>query len=100
MTSDDTIVQQNYLIISLLGRIAFPKDSLKSSVQKGSKKPAQIVKAYNLCDGRTSITDIAKAAKLAQASLSAAVDKWESQGIVLKIKIKNEIFPRKLFEIE
>jgi DNA-binding MarR family transcriptional regulator len=86
-------------MISLLARIAFPKDELKTVVQKGSKKPEQVLRAYNLCDGKTSISEIAKLAKLAQPSLSIAVDKWEAQGIILKIPSKNEVFPLRLFEI-
>ena len=102
MTEDGTedTVKQNELIISLLGRIAFKNDELKSLVTKGSKKPEQMMRAYNLCDGATSVTEIAKEADIVQSSLTEAVDKWERIGIILKKKKGREVMPLRLFEIE
>ncbi len=97
---EEIVLRQNTLIISLLGRIAFPKDTLKELVQRGSKKPREILLAYNSCDGNTSISEIAQKAGITQPSLSIAVDKWESQGIILKLGSRNEVRPQKLFEIE
>ena len=102
MAEDATeyVQKQNELIISLLGRIAFKNDELKSLVTKGSKKPSEMVCAYNLCDGTTGITEIANKADVAQSSLTAAVDKWERLGIILKKKKGKEVLPLRLFEIE
>jgi hypothetical protein len=88
------------LTISLLGRIAFKNDDLKMLVQKGSKKPAQVLAAYNLCDGNTSVTTIARRARIAHPSLSVAITKWERLGIVLKKKRGGETLPLGLFRIE
>ena len=93
------LVKQNEIIISLLGRIAFPNDKLKENIQRGSKKPMEILEAYNLCDGNTTITEIAKRAKIAQGSLSEAVDKWASLGIAFKLKSGNETLPLKLYTV-
>jgi DNA-binding MarR family transcriptional regulator len=95
----DEIAKQNELIISLLGRIAFKNDELKDIVTKGSKKPEQMIQAYNLCDGTTGLTEIAKEAGVAQPSLTNAVDKWEKSGIILKKKKGKEVLPLRLFEI-
>jgi DNA-binding MarR family transcriptional regulator len=100
MTDDDLIVKQNEIIISLLGRIAFPNDRLRNMIQKGSKKPKEILAAYNLCDGQTTITEIAKRARIAQPSLSVAVDKWEQDGILVKRRDGTETFPKKLYTVE
>ena len=101
MTDPDTsiLIQQNEIIISLLGRMAFPNDKLKEIIQKGSKKPNEILSAYNRCDGLTTITEIAKNVGIAQQSLFEAVEKWSSLGIVLKKKRGNETFPLKLYKV-
>ena len=102
MTEGETeeAVRQNELIISLLGRIAFKNDELKSMVTKGSKKPEHMMRAYNLCDGATSVTEIARKVGVAQPSLTIAVDKWERLGIVFKKKKGLEVLPLRLFEIQ
>ena len=97
---DEETVRRNELIISLLGRIAFTNDALKVMVTKGSKKPEQMIRAYNLCDGATGVTEIARKAGVAQPSLTDAVDKWERLGIILKKKKGKEVLPLRLFEIQ
>ncbi len=86
--------------MSLLGRIAFKNDELKAMVTKGGKKPKQMVRAYNLCDGATPITEIARRAGITQPSLTTAVDKWERSGIILRKKKGKEVLPLRLFEIQ
>jgi aminopeptidase-like protein len=100
MTNDELIAKQNEIIISLLGRIAFSNDSLKKMIQKGSKKPNEMLAAYNLCDGHNTITEIATRAGIAVPSLSIAVDKWEENGIVVKKRDGAETFPKKLYTVE
>jgi len=92
--------KRNELIISLLGRIAFKNDELKAIVTKGGKKPKQMIQAYNLCDGATSITEIARSAGVGQPSLTAAVEKWERSGIIFRKKKGKEVLPLRLFEIQ
>jgi hypothetical protein len=48
----------------------------------GSEKQ---VAAYNLCDGRTSQSDISKMAKLDPGSLSRSIAKWVETGIVVRV---------------
>lgn len=93
------ISKQNEVIISLLGRMVFPEDKLKRIITKGSKKPREMIIAYNYCDGETSVTQIAKKSGVAQPSLREAVDKWEREGIILKNIVKNEVLPLKLYGI-
>jgi len=98
---NEEIMKQNNLIISLLGRIAFKNDELKELATKGSKKPKEILAAYNLCNGKTTITDIAKKATVAIPSLSVAIDKWEELGIIYKkVSDGNQVLPLKLFEVK
>jgi DNA-binding MarR family transcriptional regulator len=102
MASPETeeIIRQNELIISLLGRIAFKNDELRELIQKGSKEPEEILVAYNLCDGQTPITDIAKKAGIAKPSLTVAIEKWEGLGVVFKKMRGAEVLPLKLFEVK
>jgi DNA-binding MarR family transcriptional regulator len=102
LTEDETeeVTRWKELIISLLGRIAFKNDELKNMVTKGSKKPEKMMRAYNLCDGTTSVTEIARRAGVAQPSLTIAVDKWERSGIIFKKKKGQEVLPLRLFEIQ
>ena len=96
----EEVARRNELIISLLGRIAFKNDELKAIVTKGSKKPNQMMRAYNLCDGATGVTEIARKVGVAQPSLTNAIDKWERLGITFKKKKGKEVLPLRFFEIE
>lgn len=93
------LVQQNDIIISLLGRLTFPNDKLREIIQKGSKKPNEMLRAYNQCNGLTSVNEIAKNTGVAQQSLAEAIEKWDSLGIVFKIQKGNNTFPQKLYTV-
>lgn len=80
-SSSSNIQIQNRMIISLLGRLVFPEDKLISIVQKKSKKPKEILQAYNLCTGEFTITEIAKKTGISQQALSEAIPKWKKIGI-------------------
>src|SRR2546427_6426307 len=100
MTGHEQTSHTTDLIISLLGRIAFKNDDLKRIVQRGSKKPNEILQAYNSCDGKTTITEISRKAHIAQPSLTIGIAKWERQRILLKKKSGNEVIPLGLFRVE
>jgi Mn-dependent DtxR family transcriptional regulator len=59
-----------------------------------------MMRAYNLCDGVTGVTRIARKVGVAQPFLTNAIDKWERLGIILKKKKGKEVLPLRLFEIE
>ena len=97
----DQIEKQNELIISLLGKLVYKNNELKELVMKGSKKPNEMVSAYNLCDGKTTITEISKKSHVTIAALSFAVDRWEELGIIYKKMGKgNQVWPLRLFKID
>ena len=70
---DAIIEKQNEMIISLLGRIAFPEEELKKRITANSKKPIISLKAYNLCDGKTGLTEITKSISISQPAFTLAV---------------------------
>ncbi len=90
------------MIISLLGRLAFPEEKLVSLIQKNAKKPEEIVKAYNLCKGDLTITQIAKKSGISQPALSGAIEKWQNLGIIMidsNLKKGFEQKPHHLYEV-
>ena len=96
------LILYNKMIISLLGRLVFPEEKLTSIIKKNSKKPSEIIKAYNLCTGELSITEIAKKSGLSQQALSETLVKWEKLGIILPSNSKgkgNEQNPIHLYEV-
>lgn len=94
------IEKQNEIIISLLGRIAFPEDELKKMITIKSKKPEVLLKAYNLCDGKTGLTEISKKLSVSQPALTVAINKWEEMGIVIKHVTKKSVFPQRIYKIK
>jgi len=91
---------QNEIIISLLGRMAFPEDELKKLITSNSKKPDILLKAYNLCDGNTGLTEIARKASISQPSLTEAIKRWVEMGIVIKhVNKSNQVFPQRLYKL-
>jgi hypothetical protein len=52
------------VMIALLGRCVFTPEQLKAIVMKWKRNPEDYVKAYNLCDGEHSVSQIADAINL------------------------------------
>lgn len=95
------IRRQNETIISLLGRSVFSEDELKTIITANSSKPKAMLEAYNFCDGLTGLTEIAKKVPIAQSSLTAAVNKWEDNGIAIKhVNKDNTVFPQRLYKLK
>ncbi len=70
-------------ILSMTARQAFSVQRLSEIVLKGSG--AKQLRAYNMCDGTKTQVEIAKAAKLDQASLSRTVARWIEAGVMFRI---------------
>jgi hypothetical protein len=103
---DETVVatlskikEQFDIIISLLARQVLDPEKVKENITKGSKDKDRLVKAFNLCDGKTTLTDIAKMAKMDPGGLSRQVDSWEKDGYVFKIKDAQKTFAKALIRI-
>lgn len=87
------------IIISLLARKIFDAEKVREDITKGAKDKKRLVKCFNLCDGKTTLTDIAQTAKIDQGGLSRQVDSWEKDGYVIKMKIGQKTFPKALIRI-
>ncbi|MBI4009672.1 MAG: hypothetical protein HY361_00560 [Candidatus Aenigmarchaeota archaeon] len=79
------IINQNEVVVALLGRMVFPENELKNIIMKKKKKPEDYIRAYNLCDGEHSLTEIAAAIKVSTGTLSPILAYWKSIGIVYEI---------------
>lgn len=77
MKSDDTIEYLLECLIHVIGRVAIPVDQVSQVVGDGRKQR----KAFNLCDGSKSQTEVAKAAGIAQGNLSNTFKRWVENGV-------------------
>jgi len=102
MSENEELIKQNKFIISLLGRMVFPEEKLIAIIQKNSNKPKELLNAYNLCNGKLTLIEIAKKSGIASQGLGQAILKWKKNGVILVedsqgkgVKIK----PMKLYEV-
>ena len=98
----EQLYKQNQIIISLLGRIAFPEDKLRKIITKKSKKPKHMIDAYNLCNGNLTTNQIAKKVGIDNSVLNKATVKWEKMGIITNLGERGKgktILPLHLYSI-
>lgn len=68
-------------LVHLVGRAAIPPDTVLDVIGSGKKQ----LKAFNLCDGSHTLTEIARKTKISQGNLSRTVSRWSQHGIVFWI---------------
>lgn len=93
------ICEQFDIIISLLARQVLDPEKIKNDIAKGSKDKDRIVRCFNLCDGKTPLTKIAKKGGIDQGGLSRQVDSWEKDGYVIKIRDGANVYPKALIQL-
>lgn len=71
-------------ILSTVARQTFPPDTLFETIVSGGAGAKQLM-AYNLCDGKHSQSEIAKALSLDSGNFSKSVSRWVEAGIVIRI---------------
>jgi DNA-binding MarR family transcriptional regulator len=74
-------------LIQVIGRIGLKNKDVLEIVGKNNKQ----VKAYNLCDGSLTISEIAKMTKIDQGNLSRTVERWVNNGIMFRFKDRNGV---------
>ena|SRR2546425_6826138 len=100
MTGDIAeLARQNEVMISLLGRIAFTDDRVREIVTRKKQNPKKYVDGYNACDGRHTVSEIAKIVGVNQSTLSPILQDWENAGIVFVVEKPGGKFYKKLFPI-
>jgi hypothetical protein len=71
-------------IFATVGRNTFAQQQVYRLVTPYAASDKQLA-AYNLCDGSTPQTEIAKKAKLDKGELSRALARWVESGIVVRV---------------
>jgi hypothetical protein len=102
MTNDEVftrIQQQNEVIISLLARLAWTPEKITEIVIRNKRDPGAYVVAYNALDGFKSGTQIAGLAKVTQQTVSAVLQSWFDEGIILNVGIDSQPKYRRLMRI-
>jgi hypothetical protein len=100
--SDDIfqrIEKQNEILISLLGRIAFPPEKIREIVTQKKKNPEKYVEGYNACDGNHQVIELAAIIGVKQPTLTPILQEWEKEGIVFEMEKPNGKFYKKLYKI-
>lgn len=72
-------------ILSVTARQTFPPDRLAELVAPKKLKGDKQEKAFNLCDGTLTQSEIAKALKLDSGNFSRTVSRWADAGIVFRL---------------
>lgn len=71
-------------ILATVARQTFPVDQIVSIVTKGTGGEKQL-RAYNLCDGSKSQSEIAKEVGVDSSNFSKSISRWVDEGIVIKV---------------
>ena len=74
------------VIIALLGRSIFPEEKIKTIVTRSKRTPEAYLLGYNACDGRNTVTEIAKVIGVSQPTVTPILKEWENQGIIYEIE--------------
>lgn len=93
------LIKQNEIIISLLGRLVFKPENIRDIVTAKKQNPQNYINGYNSCDGKHSLSDIAKIVGVTLGTLSPILSEWEEIGIIYEIEKPGGKFYKKLFPI-
>ena len=74
-------------LIHVIGRASIKLEEINAIIGEGEKQ----VRAYNLCDGTLTQTEIAKKARLDQGNFSRSVNRWVKSGIVFRFGKGKEV---------
>jgi len=85
--------------IQLLGRLAFTPEQIKKIVTMKKQNPDNYIKAYNACDGRNSVSALAKIAEVKQPTITKVLQNCDESGIVFLAERTGGKFYKKLFSI-
>jgi len=86
------------MIMQLIARQTFSAKDVADHVCP-TKKSAKSIKAYNLCDGTRSQTEIAKMCGIDKANCRKMIKKWELEGLILRVPHGKELQPLHIFPI-
>lgn len=96
-----TIVRQNEIIISLLGRVGFTSENVREIVVKNKREDLKekYVEGFNSLDGKKSVSEIATIIGVAMGTFSPIISEWEEVGIVYQVSKSRSKCYKKIFPI-
>lgn len=80
----DNITKKDQIMISLLGRLAYPEDGLKDIITRNKRNPNAYIRGYNSCDGKNNVSVIAKVIGVSQPTVTPILKEWENMGIIFE----------------
>jgi DNA-binding MarR family transcriptional regulator len=101
-SKDDSAVMKDMFqaMIPLLGKLEFPPEQLQLIVMRNKRNPLDYIKAYNLCDGEHTMSEIATAINVKPGTLSPILADWKDLGIVYEVTRKNGRFYQRLYKLD
>jgi len=80
----DNIINKDQIMISLLGRLAYPEDRLKEIITRNKRNPNAYIRGYNSCDGKSNVSEIAKVIGVSQPTITPILKEWKNIGIIFE----------------
>jgi hypothetical protein len=84
MAEQEEVQQLLRMLVQLTARHAFPEDLVRKMVAPTARSRKQLA-VYNLCDGTRTQGAIRAVSRVAKASLSQAISRWEQSGIMCRL---------------
>ena len=81
MKPEEQMNQLLQILIQVVARAGVPSASVRGIVGTGKKQ----IKAFNMCDGTLSQTDISRKLKIDAGNFSRTVTRWVEQGVAFKL---------------
>jgi hypothetical protein len=91
MNTDDLL----RCLVHIAGRTVVPVETARTVVGEGKNR----TEAFNLCDGRTTLKEIAKKTKIDVGNLSRAVSNWVEHGIAFRIGDGKDALPMHIYSL-
>ena len=80
--------------------MAFTPKEVRDIITYRKQNPQNYVDGYNACDGKHSLSQVARVIAVTPGTLSPILAEWEEIGIVYEVERKGGKFYRKLFTIQ
>jgi len=82
-------------LVHIAGRTAVPVETTRTVVGEGKNR----AKAFNLCDGRTTLKEISKKTKIDAGNLSRAVSNWVEHGVAFRVGQGKDALPLHIYSL-
>lgn len=81
--------------VRILGRSVMPPETVREIIGAGKKQ----IRAFNLCDGNHTLTQIAQKTRINSGNLSRTLDRWETLGVIFRIGESRSTRPLHVYPI-